>query len=83
MDDNIYRGPEESNASAFGNSPREIRKRAMKAMSPTQEELLLGRLPLEVWTEGPDGQALLELSRRGLCKYTRLNATLGRFEPRS
>lgn len=42
---------------------------------------LLASLPRELWTESEDGQALLYLANHGECKYTRMNATLGRFDP--
>lgn len=48
-------------------------------MSDLDEDLLRD-LPVEVWTESDVGQALLALAKAGRCKYTRLNATLGRFE---
>ena len=35
----------------------------------------------EIWLEGDIGQALLQLAKEERCKYTRLNSTLGRFEP--
>ncbi len=47
-------------------------------LSDRQNELL-ERMPMEIWTEGDDGQACLELARLKLCTYPRLNATLGRF----
>lgn len=44
-------------------------------------EDLLRDLPVEIWLEGDIGQTLLKLAEEGRCKYTRLNSTLGRFEP--
>lgn len=46
------------------------------------DNALLAAMPFEMWTECEDGQACLRLARHGLCKHTRLNATLGRFERR-
>ncbi len=54
-----------------------------KHESPTSvsmSEVLLAKLPLEIWTECDDGQALLQLAREGRCRHIRMNATLGRFE---
>jgi hypothetical protein len=45
------------------------------------EEELLASLPIEIWTECEDGQALLRLARLGRCIHHRVNATCGRFVP--
>lgn len=44
------------------------------------DEDLLRDLPVEIWLESDVGQSLLALAREGKCKYTRMNATLGRFD---
>lgn len=41
---------------------------------------LLEILPIEIWTESEAGQELFTLVRRGYVRYTRINATFGRFE---
>lgn len=61
------------NSGMQGRLPRDITYVSMS-------EVLLARLPLEIWTECDDGQALLQLVREGRCRYTRLNSTLGHFE---
>lgn len=52
----------------------------MKDALTDEAKNLLASLPREVWTEGAEGQMLLSLARHGECKFTRVNATLCRFE---
>lgn len=56
------------------------RASAVREMIDDLEEDLLRELPIEIWTESDIGQTLLDMAHRGLCRYTRLNSTLGRFE---
>jgi hypothetical protein len=57
-----------------------LARQIVKAMQEVERRNLIARLPLEMWTESDEGQALLHLAKEGRVRYTRLNSTFGRFD---